>query len=291
MKLPVRATVVALLVVVAGCSTLASPPASPAATDTATSTATATATPTATPTVTDRAQDGDADGDGLTNARERQLGTSPYSPDTDGDGIEDAREIKLGLDPASEDTDGDNLGDQWELENETADPKRMDLFLTIVRGEDVPPLTGTEREDIVRTFDQMNVTNHDNSSGIDVHLRTRAEELPTYNGEDFNAFTEEYDSGPPRHTMLFVRFDDSLNYSGESIVGEIFSLVAGQHTADSNGLTWRTETTIHEILHGIVGRYTNGETHVESGWLKHGSGSDHFLNPRTAQHIEEHGFD
>jgi YD repeat-containing protein len=44
---------------------------------------------------------GDEDHDGLSNDRERQLGTDPFNPDTDGDGWPDGVEVDAGSDPLS----------------------------------------------------------------------------------------------------------------------------------------------------------------------------------------------
>jgi hypothetical protein len=62
------------------------------------------------------AGDVDSDDDGLTDARETELGTDPFSPDTDGDTISDGDEVEFyGTDPLQRDTDGDGLDDAQEL--------------------------------------------------------------------------------------------------------------------------------------------------------------------------------
>src|SRR3989339_201254 len=54
----------------------------------------------------------DYDGDGLTNDRERELGTDPHNPDTDGDGLKDGEEVNdYHTNPKNPDTDGDGLTD------------------------------------------------------------------------------------------------------------------------------------------------------------------------------------
>ncbi len=56
--------------------------------------------------------DNDVDGDGLSNERERQLGTNPYKADTDEDGVKDFDEVEvLKSNPFVADTDGDGLHD------------------------------------------------------------------------------------------------------------------------------------------------------------------------------------
>ncbi len=56
---------------------------------------------------------GDPDADGLTNERERVIGTDPLNRDTDGDGIDDGTETfgETGTNPLDPDTDGDRLCD------------------------------------------------------------------------------------------------------------------------------------------------------------------------------------
>lgn len=67
----------------------------------------------------------DTDDDGLSDDRERSLGTDPESADTDGDGVGDYRESLVGTDPTLSDTDGDGLADNRELELNT-DPHSKD---------------------------------------------------------------------------------------------------------------------------------------------------------------------
>ncbi|MFN8389691.1 MAG: thrombospondin type 3 repeat-containing protein [Bdellovibrionota bacterium] len=47
----------------------------------------------------DACENADSDGDGLTDARERSIGTDPFSSDSDGDGIADGQEVTDGSDP------------------------------------------------------------------------------------------------------------------------------------------------------------------------------------------------
>ncbi|WP_436928314.1 hypothetical protein [Halosimplex halobium] len=67
----------------------------------------------------------DSDGDGLSDARERELGTEVFDPDTDGDGLSDGREIELNTDPLNPDTDGDGVSDGREVERGTS-PRSVD---------------------------------------------------------------------------------------------------------------------------------------------------------------------
>jgi hypothetical protein len=61
----------------------------------------------------------DSDGDGLSDERERELGTDPNNPDSDGDGLTDGDEVQRGTDPTNPDSDGDGLSDGEEIERGT----------------------------------------------------------------------------------------------------------------------------------------------------------------------------
>ena len=59
----------------------------------------------------------DSDNDTLTNIKEEELGTNPYSADTDGDGLLDQYEINISkTDPLKPDSDADGLSDGTELD-------------------------------------------------------------------------------------------------------------------------------------------------------------------------------
>jgi len=53
----------------------------------------------------------DADADGLSDARERALGTNPNDPDSDDDSLLDGDEMESGTSPLAADSDGDGLDD------------------------------------------------------------------------------------------------------------------------------------------------------------------------------------
>ncbi|OGU57319.1 MAG: hypothetical protein A2X64_06310 [Ignavibacteria bacterium GWF2_33_9] len=71
--------------------------------------------------------DADYDKDGLTNDRERILGTDPQNPDTDGDGLTDGREVeKIKSNPLNPDTDDDGLNDYEEVMQYLTNPLSND---------------------------------------------------------------------------------------------------------------------------------------------------------------------
>lgn len=58
----------------------------------------------------------DYDKDGLSNSKEKEIGTDPRNPDTDGDGLNDGEEFhSYKTDPLNPDTDGDGLKDGDEV--------------------------------------------------------------------------------------------------------------------------------------------------------------------------------
>ncbi len=69
----------------------------------------------------------DYDNDGVTNSREREIGTDINNPDTDGDGLKDGEEVfTYYTDPLKADTDGDNLTDYDEIFKHKTQPTRAD---------------------------------------------------------------------------------------------------------------------------------------------------------------------
>ncbi|WP_142714194.1 OmpA family protein [Fodinibius sediminis] len=72
-------------------------------------------------------QNVDTDGDGLTDAREKTLGTDPNNADTDGDGLTDGDEVnEYDTDPLEADSDGDGLSDGEEVNSYNTDPNAED---------------------------------------------------------------------------------------------------------------------------------------------------------------------
>jgi hypothetical protein len=72
---------------------------------------------------------GDRDGDGLSDRKERRLGTARGDADSDGDGITDGDEVRRRLNPRSRDSDKDGIQDAREAQlarSHRLDPRRAD---------------------------------------------------------------------------------------------------------------------------------------------------------------------
>ena len=83
--------------------------------------------PTAPPPTAPPIAKADSDGDGLTDDREKTLGTDPHDPDTDNDGLKDGEEVDTyKTSPVDFDTDGDGLGDGEEVTKYQTDPRDPD---------------------------------------------------------------------------------------------------------------------------------------------------------------------
>lgn len=155
---------VCLLLVLAGCNGLGGggSPSSPGTTTTFAETTTATHSETVASPSRDgpnspgsnrsRSGSADSDSDGLSDARERELGTDPETADTDGDGIEDGTEV----------TATDRFPD--------ADPLHKDVYVEIdyMNGERPPE---ADLAAIESSFARAPIANPDGESGVDVHLR------------------------------------------------------------------------------------------------------------------------
>jgi len=115
----------------------------------------------------------------------RSTPTSADVQDSDGDGLSDSRERRLGTDPRDSDTDGDGLLDGWEvegvkfedrsrcdgtvpLEEYGADPLRKDLFFELRhKGSGI---TGSEHRSLKSELRNAPVDNPDGSTGITLHM-------------------------------------------------------------------------------------------------------------------------
>lgn len=156
--------------------------------------------------------DQDFDRDGLTNERERTLGTNPFKPDTDGDGVGDWLEVStFGTSPTRADTDGDEFSDSVELAGKPpiadADPLQRDVFVEIDYMTGQKPSRET-LDRIAAVFADGPIRNPDGTTGIDIHFvideeigyatGTTAEDLTRIRKEHFDNSSAGY------HYAVFI---------------------------------------------------------------------------------------
>jgi hypothetical protein len=252
--------------------------------------ASATATRIAGTATPETATPADSDGDGLSDSRERDLGTDPTVADTDGDGLADGREVDLGTDPLApdsdadgladgrervlgtnatlRDTDGDGLADGAEVAGVTddgadlpdADPLAKDLYVQVDAAANADQLTDAELADIADAWAAMPVDNPDGSEGVDLHSDRGhlAENVTVAGDDDYREFLAEYDS--PAHMgdrsgvyHLVVVAAVEGDTVGRAPTPGTFAVVDGSRRAERGGTTVRSVAVVHELLHNVVG--------------------------------------
>lgn len=110
----------------------------------------------------------DTDGDGLTDVKEKSLGTDPNNADSDDDGLTDGEEVnEYDTDPLAADSDEDGLSDGDEVNSYNTDPNEEDSDGDgLLDGEEVnehrtdPNSTDTDG-DSISDFDEVNEYNSD----------------------------------------------------------------------------------------------------------------------------------
>ncbi len=228
------------------------------------------------------------------------LGVVDVGPtDSDGDGLTDARERALGTDPTDPDTDGDRLLDGWEVDGETpdgvplpgADPLSKDLYVQVSPAGDVAALSAAERERMRRAFRSMPVENPGNESGVDLHLVEGERLDPVVLGADASRadlldalYTEDLlgDRRCVYHHLVLGRITDE-DVLGYGDTPGYLAVVDGTRTDPG---ARRTDFAVHELLHNVVGRLAGGASHSDHGWLSGGvedPGWDRALDDATRE--------
>ncbi|HPO61790.1 MAG TPA: OmpA family protein [Candidatus Kapabacteria bacterium] len=119
--------------------------------------------------------DADYDKDGLTNDREKAIGTDPKNPDTDGDGLKDGEEVDTyKTNPLKQDTDDDGLNDFDEITKHKTNPIQADTDFDGLK----------DGEEITRKTDPL-VPDTDNDSLLD------GDEVIKYQTDPLKADTDE----------------------------------------------------------------------------------------------------
>lgn len=213
-----------------------------------------------------------------------------------------------GYDRPEPDTAGDRLRDEWLRAGETpggaplpdGSAERLDLYVYVVHGSNVEPLSAREKQQLREVWAGMPVENPDNSTGIDLHVESGGslDHPVTFDG-DVDP-TRHYDSAlPPSHRCryhLVVLGEPTTRTVGRATSPGYGSFVTGVRDPDYPGnVTSTVSVATHELLHNVVGRMDDPRLpgdggHTRSGWLAPTVNGEEFLSQPTADHLNESRF-
>lgn len=202
------------------------------------------------------------------------------------------------------DTAGDRLKDGWVRDGETPDGAplpngsvgRLDLYVSVVHGRNVEPLTDREEQQLRRVWASMPVENPDGSTGIAIHLvdgDELDESIQFGEGSDHTEYYTEDVMGPRRcRYHLVVLGEPTSKTVGWAAAPGYSSFVTGVVDPDYGGaVTNRVRVMTHELLHNVVGRIDGTELpdkglHTPDGWL----GGDEYMSQATSDQLNETRF-
>lgn len=205
------------------------------------------------------------------------------------------------------DSDGDNIPNYREQELNDANPWRKDLYLTVVYGKNVEPLTDSQVNNLERRFSQMPVSNPDGTTGIRLHVlnQTEADEEIIWDKSSVETLRREYytekrlgDRECEAHMVVIGESVEEDTWGRGRMPGH-FVVTDGTHDyTTQSGETVETMGTIHELLHNIVGEfpteYDNVSTsaHTNTGYLSHAEEFDEIdhLSQPTRTILSNRGF-
>lgn len=200
------------------------------------------------------------------------------------------------------DADGDGLPDAWERNNSTpwgtplpdADPQHKDIYVQLRNGTNVDALNESERAALAAAFAEMEVSNPDGESGIDLHIVTAAsldEPVSLERGGDVDQWYTRRNVGAGHCTYYQVVYGvvENPNAIGRGSSPGYASVVDGRPVPRERDPSQRVQTTVHELLHNVVGEFDSGGFHTSEGWLA--SGTDQFLAERTSERLNASGFE
>jgi hypothetical protein len=212
-----------------------------------------------------------------------------------------------GVPRPSPDRDGDRLLDGWERAGQTpdgvplpgADPDRKDLYLQVLYGDGVQPLSESERARLRDIWARMPVSNPDGSTGIALHVvdeRRLDREVRAYEPSK-ELIRSRYDAehlAGVECVYYQTTFADITHprLGGRGALGGYVSIVDGTDTTVREGRSDRVAFLTHELLHNTAG-HVEGRTHTRSGWLSaryDGTEADARLSQSTADDLSD-GFE
>ena len=211
-----------------------------------------------------------------------------------------------GYDRPQPDTAGDRLQDGWLRAGETPEGAplpdgsvgRLDLYVYVVHGSNVEPLTGSERRQLRAAWAEMPVENPDGSTGVDVHVVSGGQlDAPVrFGSSDGGDHTRYYteDVMGPRHCRyhLVVLGEPTSRTAGWGAAPGYSAFATGVRNPDYRGnVSNRVRVITHELLHNVVGHIDepglpDRGAHTREGWL----GGDEYLSDATAAQLNETRF-
>jgi hypothetical protein len=232
----------------------------------------------------------------------------PEGKDTDKDGLSDARERELGTHPHKKDTDGDGLWDSWEVRGLTpsgaaipnADPLHKDLYILVMPSGSHDPPSDHAIMEAKRLFDEMDVENPDGEDGITLHATTgeRIDQSVDVRQHDEQFNRELYRQLGPRMCIYYqvvVGEKVDENTAGFGDAPGYQSIVV-----DESNFPTSSDYAVaiaHELLHNIVGQMpsysehtTDDGYHTTDGLLSHSSYSNQTLSSVTRDELNSDGF-
>lgn len=205
------------------------------------------------------------------------------------------------------DTDGDGLPDTWERLGRTpngvrlddADPERMDLYVQVNYGENATALSNGERQRLREIWASMPVENPDGSTGIDLHLVTRAPGAGRLQDPVIVDRKDQVDGYYTRDRLL-----RRYCVHTQVVLGEIVNktdigyaetpgravVLESRRFADYEGsVPFRTAMITHGLLHTVVGE-VDGDVHSNGGWLDYPRQGNEGLSRAVVRKLQRDGF-
>lgn len=209
-----------------------------------------------------------------------------------------------GYDRPTPDTAGDRLKDGALRAGETQEGAplpngsvgRLDLYVYVVHGSNVEPLTEREKHQLRDVWASMPVENPDGTTGIDIHIEEggQLDEAVRFRGDDDHTdyYTDDLLGARRCRYHLVVLGEPTTRYTGWGAAPGYSSFVTGVRTSNQKGnVTNRVRVMTHELLHNVVGHIDEPELpdrglHTQNGWL----GGETYLSEATAAQLNDTRF-
>lgn len=197
------------------------------------------------------------------------------------------------------DIDGDGIPDDWERSNQApngaglpgSSTRRMDLYVQIDTGSEVPELSSRERSALRNIWNGMPVQNPDGSTGIDLHI-VETDIDGEISAEQPDQYYTESNLGL-RHCLyrqvVLGQIDTTQGIGAAETPGYASVYDGSRYTGYDGEVPFRSAMITHALLHQITGE-VDGSVHSDGGWLDYPSEGNERLSDSVAAHLEDGGF-